>query len=143
MQQSKVTKEKLVNAGLSIRDPQPGDTGLIQQVLLTNEAMFTSNENQGFLLQRLPISDDVHQRIIHHIQSCCPRLSKIPLGGFADTALQLRNDRDHSEQEKINFVTNGVSLIYPGVGFRTEPPFIPVLMIPFPIQKRHDEGGEL
>ncbi|KAL5401546.1 hypothetical protein PMIN04_013096 [Paraphaeosphaeria minitans] len=141
--QSTITKKTLANAGLSIRDPQPQETGLTQQVLLTNEAMFTSNRNQGFLVVRLPISHDAHRGIIHHIQTCIPRLNKTQLSESTDPELQLRNDKDHSEREKIKLVTDGVSLIYPGVGFRTEPPFIPVLVIPFPLQKTHHGDGEL
>lgn len=116
-----------------MKNSLPEEPGLTPRVLLTNEAMFTSNENRGFLLQRLPISEDAHRKIVRHIQTHFPELKEIRSGPLANTELRLWSDIDHSKQRRVEFSTDNVSLIYGGVGLRTEPPLVPFLMVPFPI----------
>ncbi|KAF9733713.1 hypothetical protein PMIN01_08056 [Paraphaeosphaeria minitans] len=138
--QSKKAKEKLATAGLEIRKPLPGEPGITQRVLLTNDSMLVSNENRCFLLQRLPISEDAHQKMVRHIQTSFPKLGKIRSGSIADTKLRLWNDTDKSDQKEMEmkFSTDTVHLVYGGVGLRTEPPLSPFLMISLATQPKQD-----
>ncbi|KAL5397069.1 hypothetical protein PMIN03_012914 [Paraphaeosphaeria minitans] len=138
--QSKEVKEKLAIAGLEIRRPLPGEPGITQRVLLTNESMLTSNEDRILLLQRLPISEDAHQKMVQFVQRSFPKLGMLRSGSIVETKLSLWNDTDKSElkEMKVEFSTDTVTLVYGGVGLRTEPPLSPFLMISLATQSKQD-----
>lgn len=115
-----------------------GDTGITPQVLLTNEATFVSSWDRGFLLHRLRISEKIREKIVARFQMCFPHLGKIRSIPLEDTNLRLWSIADRSQQKEVRFSTDFGILIYGGVGLRTEPPLVPFLMVPFPIQRRQD-----
>lgn len=100
-----------------------------------HEVMFTSNENRGCLLFKIPISEDAHQKLIRLIEGRFPNVGRIQSGSLADTKLHLQSDTDRSVQEKVTFSSDEIKLIYECVGLRTEPSLVPVLVLPFPTHR--------
>jgi hypothetical protein len=114
-------------AGARIRelkkeDPTPG-------ILLVNEAMLSTRQDEFHILLPLPISEQASIRILRCVHELLPTLRSNAYTS-KDTKLLLKSDADREFRKELAFTADHVYVISRAVRYRTSPPLRPFLMIP-------------
>jgi hypothetical protein len=103
-------------------DPTPG-------ILLVNEAMLSTRQDEFHILLPLPVSEQAFIRILRCIQELLPTFQSNAYTS-KETKLLLKSDADREFRKEVAFTLDHAYVISRAVRYRTSPPLRLFLMIP-------------
>lgn len=123
-------QDTIARTSAVVREPKPKEEGYPKAaVLLLHQATLYTNNDEIFLIQRIPIDVEVHQAIIQRIREIDPAIGECSYT-HENTKLLLQSLAAPNIKGETTLQSKSVCLILPDVCLQMVSQLVPFLLVP-------------